>query len=109
MEIKYITKQEAQEMLKSGSIIMVDVREPEEFELYRVEGNNIINIPLKKITESLTYLAGFSKIICICRTNRRATEAASVLVRAGIKEVYVVKEGVTGWLFDEYSNKQKTL
>ena len=37
MEIKYITKQEAQEMLKSGSIIMVDVREPEEFELYRVE------------------------------------------------------------------------
>jgi rhodanese-related sulfurtransferase len=109
MQIKYITKQEAQEMLKSGSIIMVDVREPEEFELYRVEGNNIVNIPLNRITESLTYLAGFSKIICICRTNRRATEAASILAGAGIKEVYVVKEGVTGWLFGNYSNEQKKL
>ena len=109
MQIKYISKQEAQKMLKSGSIIMVDVREPEEFELYRVEGDNIVNIPLNGIAESLTYLAGFRKIICICRTNRRATEAARVLTRAGIKEVYVVKEGVTGWLFDDYSNEQKKL
>ncbi|MEM3197765.1 MAG: rhodanese-like domain-containing protein [Conexivisphaerales archaeon] len=100
MQIKQISKLEAQEMLKSTATIMVDVREPEEFELYRVEGKNIVNIPLKSITERLDYLSSFSKIICICRTNRRSTEAASILAHYGIDEIYVVDEGVTGWLFE---------
>ncbi|MGC8661679.1 MAG: rhodanese-like domain-containing protein [Nitrososphaeria archaeon] len=105
MQIRQISKQEAQEMLKAGATIMVDVREPEEFELYRVDGQNIVNIPLKSITERLNYLANFSRIICICRTNRRSTEAANILARYGIDEIYVVDEGVTGWLFGYERNK----
>ncbi len=98
MQIRLITKQEAQHMLTDKSTIMVDVREPEEFDLYRIEGDNIVNIPLKSIKDRLNYLAGFSKIICICRTNRRSMEAASMLAKYGINEIYVVKEGVIGWL-----------
>ncbi|MCL4344672.1 MAG: rhodanese-like domain-containing protein [Nitrososphaerota archaeon] len=105
MQIKLISKQEAQEMLKARTTIMVDVREPEEFELYRVDGQNIVNIPLKSIAERLNYLAGFSRIICICRTNRRSMEAANTLARYGIDEIYVVDEGVTGWLFEYEHNK----
>ena len=69
MQIRQISKQEAQEMLKAGATIMVDVREPEEFELYRVDGQNIVNIPLKSITERLAlwsvndYIKGSYKLI----------------------------------------------
>ncbi len=105
MHIKLISKQEAQEMLRYKETIMVDVREPEEFDLYRVDGENIVNIPLKSITERLNYLAGFSKIICICRTNRRSIEAANIMTKYGIDEIYVVDEGINGWLFGFKQNK----
>lgn len=98
MNIIEITSEEARRMVKDEDTILVDVRTPTEFELYRVEEGNVVNIPLDELKENHPDLKKYRRILCICRTNRRSTEAARILGLLGFDRVYVVKDGVVGWL-----------
>ncbi len=98
MDIIEITSDEARELIKEKGTVLVDVRTPTEFELYRIEEGNVVNIPLDELKEHRSELKKYRKILCICRTNRRSSEAAKILSVFGFTEVYVVKDGVIGWL-----------
>lgn len=93
-----ITKDEAAKLLSNEGAVLLDVRMPEEFSLYRVEGKRVVNVPLNSLEERADELRGYSIILCICRTNRRSREAARILSRLGFENVYVVVDGVLGWL-----------
>ncbi len=98
MHIIEITSEEARRLLREDGVILVDVRSPVEFDLYRVEDEKVINIPLDELDLRKDELMKYKKILCICRTNRRSREAALLLVKLGFDTVYVVRDGVVGWL-----------
>ncbi len=98
MQIIEITSEEAKRFIKEEGVILIDVRTPVEYELYRIEEGKVLNIPIEELKARNDELKGYKMVICICRTNRRSREAARTLSELGFNPVYVVKDGVLGWL-----------
>ncbi len=71
--------------LKSGAVV-IDVREPSEFERGHVEGS--LNIPLGKISSKANSISKkYSSVVTCCRSGIRSSQAAGILKNSGV-EVY---------------------
>lgn len=84
---------------KHPEAVIVDVREPHEFEAYPdayVAGKKPVNVPLTQITN---FVHNFKKqkdvdeFVCICRSGNRSDAAAKTLKRNGFKNVQHVPGG----------------
>ncbi|MDO5530924.1 rhodanese-like domain-containing protein [Sutterella sp.] len=79
---------EAKKMLEAG-VVMIDVREPDEFAEGHVPGS--INVPLSsfKFGMRLSAVPNLDdKVLVICRSGVRAERASRVLVESGYRHVY---------------------
>ncbi|MDZ4590256.1 MBL fold metallo-hydrolase [Bacillus cereus group sp. BceL295] len=81
--------------IKGGSVKVIDVRSKKEWE----EGHlhDAIHITLGNLFEKLDYIPKDFPIVLQCRTGLRSAIAASILQRAGIKEVVNLKGGFLAW------------
>ena len=81
--------------LESGKTAVLDVREYPEYAEGHVAGSRLVPLgPLRQAPE----LAGEGgEVYLICRTGRRAREAAAVLQAAGGWEPVVVEGGMEAW------------
>lgn len=81
--------------LKGGSVRVLDVRSKKEWE----EGHlhDAIHITLGNLFEKLDDVPKDCPIVLQCRTGLRSAIAASILQRAGIKEVVNLKGGFLAW------------
>jgi len=75
--------------------VLVDVREPWEFDLCRIEGSRLI--PLGELPRRLDELPRERSLVMICHTGRRSQNAAMLLEQAGFTDVQNLKGGVEGW------------
>ncbi|MBI4808707.1 MAG: rhodanese-like domain-containing protein [Nitrosomonadales bacterium] len=85
--------------------ILLDVREPAEFDLLRIPGS--INVPRGVLEQSCEWdydetvpeLASGreQEIVVICRSGKRSVLAADMLLRMGYNNVVSLKTGVRGW------------
>ena len=75
--------------------VLVDVREPWEFDLCRIEGSRLI--PLGELPRRLDELPRERSLVMICHTGRRSQNAAMLLEQAGLSDVQNLKGGVEGW------------
>ncbi len=71
-----------EEILRSGTATVVDVRSPGEFEGGHVKGS--LNIPLHDIPERLEEFKNMKNIVLCCASGNRSGQAASFLKRNGI-------------------------
>jgi rhodanese-related sulfurtransferase len=88
-----------------GKPILLDVREPAEFDLLRIPGS--INVPRGILEQSCEWdydetvpelAAGREQeIVVICRSGKRSVLAADMLQRMGFANVVSLKTGVRGW------------
>lgn len=89
-----VTLSEARELCKAPESILVDVREPWEFEEFNEGG---LNIPLAEIRKQRERLSGFSTLIVICTNGVRSKVAAQDFCRVPAwsdKRIYHVKGGL---------------
>lgn len=96
-----------EEELKSSSTgpLLVDVREPYEFEAMHIKGS--INVPRGVLEAACEYdyeetvpelaAARDRDIVVICRSGRRSALAADVMQKLGYKNVKSLKTGLRGW------------
>ena len=77
------------------SPVLVDVREPWEFDLCRIEGS--ILIPLGELPRRIEELPRGRPLVMICHTGRRSQNAAMFLAQSGFEDVQNLKGGVEGW------------
>lgn len=72
-------------MQNDSSIVVLDVRNPEELSGPLGKLNNVINIPVQELESRLNELEKYrnSEIEVICRTGRRSGIAAGVLIENG--------------------------
>ena len=92
-------------LVAGGKPILLDVREPAEFDLLRIPGS--INVPRGVLEQSCEWdydetvpeLAGRrdQEIVVICRSGKRSVLAADVMQRMGFTNVVSLKTGVRGW------------
>ncbi len=75
--------------------LLLDVREPWEFALCRLEGSELI--PLRALGARLSSLDRDRPIVCICHHGTRSLHAALALERSGCQDVYNLVGGVDAW------------
>ena len=79
----------------TGKAVLLDVREQEELEMEWIPGATAM--PLSKFNPDNVPVMGTKKIMFICQTGRRSSEAAERLLTRGLFDIYNVKDGLLAW------------
>ncbi|HSG82164.1 MAG TPA: molybdopterin-synthase adenylyltransferase MoeB [Gemmatimonadota bacterium] len=91
-----ITATQLKARLDAGDPIRIlDVREPHELNIARLE--NVELIPLRQLPEQLQRLDREEEIVVICRSGSRSAFATRFLLDAGFASVYNLTGGLLAW------------
>jgi adenylyltransferase/sulfurtransferase len=91
-----ITATQLAEQLKAGNPIrLIDVREPHELEISKIEGAELI--PLGQLAARLNELDSAEEIVLFCKSGTRSARALEVLASAGFRRVKNLKGGINAW------------
>jgi molybdopterin/thiamine biosynthesis adenylyltransferase/rhodanese-related sulfurtransferase len=74
---------------------LIDVREPFEYEIARIDGAKLI--PLGEITERLGELERGQPIVVHCHSGKRSAQAVRLLQQRGFANVYNLEGGIDAW------------
>ena len=98
-EPNWIEAATLQQRLASGEpVLLVDVRQPEEFVAPPGHLPGAVNVPLAEVAGRPRHLAERRQpIVVVCKTDRRSARAAAELVAAGLADVAVLRSGTDGW------------
>jgi sulfur-carrier protein adenylyltransferase/sulfurtransferase len=92
-----MTARELKERLDRGEpITIVDVREPQEYRINRIEGSKLI--PLGELPQRYEELDPNAAIVCQCKSGARSAKAAGFLRSIGFKNVRNLAGGIIGWI-----------
>jgi rhodanese-related sulfurtransferase len=76
-------------------VTLLDVRETGEYAVGHIEG--AINVPLGSLQANLDRLPRNRPVVAYCAMGERSTSAASILERAGFKDVRNLAGGIRAW------------
>ena len=97
-----ITPRDLKARLEAGEDpVLLDVREPWEFELARIEGSTLV--PMSRLEERFTELDPDSETVVICHHGNRSAYVTQALQRAGFKNVLNLEGGLDAYSFVDES------
>lgn len=80
---------------KNGSLTILDVREPHEYEICNIEGSKLI--PLGELQNRVNELNPDDEIVVHCHHGGRSLKATTYLAEQGFKDVKNLKGGIDEW------------
>ncbi len=80
---------------KGENLILIDVREPWEYALCRIEGAK--HLPLGVLAANLNRLPDVDEVICYCHHGMRSLDAATWLRFQGIERAKSLAGGIERW------------
>ena len=90
-----ISVSDAEQRVAGGDAMLIDVREPGEWQQGHAPGAT--HIPLALLSARLTSLPRDRDILVICRSGNRSGVARDLLVRAGFERTTNVAGGMIAW------------
>ena len=91
-----ITPRELKDRLDKGDhIFILDVREPWEYSMAKIEG--AVLIPLGNLPQSLDKLDRNDEIVAHCHHGMRSADAAGFLLQQGFTKVKNLVGGIDAW------------
>lgn len=90
-----ITARELRALLDDGGIALIDVREPGEWEINRIDG--AVLIPKSAIESGEALLPAGRIPVLYCKTGVRSAQALAVLKRAGYADALHLRGGIVAW------------
>ena len=94
-----ITTHELKKLIdEKSSFTLIDVREPHEYQICRIEGATLM--PLATIANQMTGLDQTGEIITYCHAGMRSYKAAEFLKSMGFGKVRSLKGGIKSWSRD---------
>jgi rhodanese-related sulfurtransferase len=91
-----ISPREAVELFSKGNgVVLIDVREPWEYETCRIEGAKLI--PMRTIPANLQALDTGDDVICYCHHGMRSLDVAVWLRRQGVDRARSLAGGIDRW------------
>ena len=101
-DYKYVTPRELKEKLDRGEEpILLDVREPWEFSLARIEGSRLV--PMAKIFDRLPDLDAHAETVVICHHGARSAYVTRILDRSGFKSAFNLEGGLDAYSYVDAS------
>jgi adenylyltransferase/sulfurtransferase len=80
---------------RGEQVKLLDVREPHELDISRLEGAQLI--PLGQLAARLSELDSAEEMVVFCKGGTRSTRALEVLASAGFRKVKNLKGGINAW------------
>lgn len=91
-----VTAAELKKRLDAGErLLLVDVREPWEWDVCRIEGAKLI--PMRTIPASLQALDVEDPVICYCHHGMRSLDVAVWLQKQGVESARSLVGGIERW------------
>ncbi len=91
-----IGPREVKQMIDENQpFVLIDVREPHEFQICRIPGSTLI--PLGEIPKRMHELDSASEIVVHCRSGQRSARAVEFLMKAGFQKIHNLKGGILAW------------
>jgi molybdopterin/thiamine biosynthesis adenylyltransferase/rhodanese-related sulfurtransferase len=87
-----------EELARGAKIVVLDVREPWESELCRIEGS--VLVPMGELPERLEELDRGATIVTVCHKGSRSLQAARFLKASGFSNARSLRGGVEAWALD---------
>ena len=95
-DYKNLTPHQLKEKLDRGEEpILLDVREPWEFSLSRIEGSRLI--PMKELFDRLPDLDSHAETVVICHHGARSAYVTRILDRTGFENAYNLEGGLDAY------------
>ena len=95
--IREITPQEAMMLHARGDVVYVDVREPQEWNLFRIPG--AVHVPLARISDiSPEQVARDRQVVLYCSRGGRSALATDAMQQLGYTNVASMAQGIMGWV-----------
>ena len=82
-------------LMRGERVKLLDVREPHELEISRLEGAQLI--PLGQLAARLSELDSADEMVVFCKGGTRSARALEVLASAGFRKVKNLKGGINAW------------
>jgi adenylyltransferase/sulfurtransferase len=82
-------------MDKGDKVFLLDVREPHEYSLAKIEGS--VLIPLGELPTSLEKLDQDTEIVALCKMGMRSADAVMFLLQQGFSNVKNLVGGIDAW------------
>ena len=95
-KFKTISSDEAQEMMKKGNSVLVDVRTKAEYDEKHVPNSKLITLDQLKDKAPTELKDKTMNVIVFCQSGGRASSAAQILVDLGYENVYNAG-GISKW------------
>jgi adenylyltransferase/sulfurtransferase len=95
MNIQILPEEAKQKLENGGQVTLLDVREPWEYDLARIEGAKLI--PLGEIQQRMNELDPESEIIVYCHLGVRSFHATMFLRQRGFAKAQNLAGGIDGW------------
>jgi adenylyltransferase/sulfurtransferase len=95
-EVFSMTVRQLKHKMDQGeALTLIDVREPDEFEIARIPGSRLI--PLGEFERRLTELPRSGALVFHCHSGGRSAHAAQLAKDAGFENVYNLEGGIDAW------------
>jgi len=95
MAINEISVNELTTLVQNGSLV-VDVREPDEYESGHIPG--AILVPLSTVLSNTSEFESDETVYVVCRSGGRSMQACEMLHEVGVSNVVNVAGGTMGWI-----------
>ena len=93
--ITSITPLEAKEKLLQKGVVMIDVREPDEYRVGHVKGSKLM--PLGTVAKRWQELSNAEQIVVMCHSGSRSMMACRQLASFGLANVFNLSGGMIAW------------
>ena len=94
-ELEVTAKQLAELMSKRSDVVVVDVREPWEYQINHINGARLI--PLGELPKRVNELSTADSIVVNCLSGQRSAQATKFLKSMGFKKAKNLKGGMRAW------------
>jgi sulfur-carrier protein adenylyltransferase/sulfurtransferase len=99
LEVPTITATELKTKIdRKEKFVLVDVREPFEYDISRIPGSKLI--PLGELPARLSELDSADDIVLHCKVGGRSAKALRILQEAGFRKLNNLQGGITAWSED---------
>ena len=96
--MRNLSPEELKPLLDQSQVQLLDVRQPEELEIARIEG--ALHIPLNQLPARLGELDPAQTIVAVCHHGVRSEMAGRLLERNGFTHIAHLSGGIDAWSQD---------
>jgi rhodanese-related sulfurtransferase len=90
-----VTPKTVEELRTTGAIVIIDVREPDEYAEGRIPGATLI--PLGELASRTDEVPTDVPVVMVCRSGNRSAQAVQILQKAGFTNIHNMTGGMNAW------------